>query len=121
MMKGASTACQSPGRPGGLGGGLRGRFRLAREYSLVSVVESNPILGSIWRILMPDQKLPKASQGCPLSSITKLGSIALKSSSRRESRTSPWSTQWKLGLAGFSVLLVSRAIPDVFLPKTENA
>src|ERR1700758_1878864 len=120
-MLGASTACQSPGRPGGFGGGLGGRLRLASEYNLLSSVESRPVFGSMRRILIPDQKLPKLSHSCPSSSTTRFGSIALKSSSSFERSTSPRSIQRKSGLFGFRVLFVTSAIPEVFFPKTENA
>ena len=120
-MKGASIACQFPGKPGGLGGGLAGRLRLASEYSLVSSVESFPVEGSMRSILIPVQKLPKLSQARPFSSMMRLGSMALKSSPTRDCRTKPRSIQRKFELEGSSVLLVSRAMPEVFLPNTEKA
>src|SRR5580658_7958000 len=121
MMNGASTACQSPGSPGGFGGGLSGRLRLAIEYRVRSSVDSKPVLGSIRRILMPVQKLPNDNHALPFSSRTRFGSMALKSSSARDRNTSPRSDQWKSELFGFSVLFVRSAIPDVFLPKAEKA
>src|SRR5882762_6930661 len=58
-MKGASIACQSSGKPGGRAGEFSGRTRFASEYSFVSFVDSLPVCGSIRRILIPPQKLPK--------------------------------------------------------------
>src|SRR5258707_2518749 len=104
-MKRASIASQLPGRPGGFGGGFVGRPRRAREYSLVSSDDNKPVWGSMRLILIPSQKLPKASQARPSSSIIKFGSIALKLSSARERKTSPRSTQRKSELFGFRVLL----------------
>src|SRR6266576_3896656 len=114
-------ACQLPGRPGVGGGMFAGLFRLAKEYSLESSLDNRPVFGSMRRILIPDQKLPKLSHACPRSSKTRFGSMALKSSSARDRKTSPRSTQRKFGLAGSSVLFVTRAIPEVFFPNSENA
>src|ERR1700722_4358001 len=120
-MNGASSACQSPGRPGGLGGGLLGRLRFASEYSFGSSAARRPVFASMRRILMPLQKLPNNNHGSPFSSTTRFGSIALKSSSTLDWSTKPRSTQRKSGLFGFKVLLVSSAIPEVFLPNAEKA
>ena len=58
-------ACQSPGNPGGLGGGFGGRLRRASEYNLLSSEATSPVFASIFRILMPVQKLPNESQAWP--------------------------------------------------------
>src|SRR6185312_16641276 len=108
---GASIA---PGCPGN-------RRRLAREYSLLSFVESLPVAGSMRCILIPLQKLPNASHWPPSSSMARLGSIALKSSDFTEPKTLPWSTQGEFGLFGSSVLLVTRPISDMLLPKVDTA
>ena len=65
-MTGASTAYQSPGNPGGFGGGFVGCSRVAKEYNSVSSAESSPDCGSMRRILMPLQKLAKTHPGMPL-------------------------------------------------------
>src|ERR1700684_2248489 len=120
-MNGASIACQLEGSPGGAGGGLSGRARAASEYSLVPAADSLPVLRSSLLILMPPQKLPKESHAFPLASNTRFGSIALKSSLALDSSTKPWSSQRYRELFGSSVLLVSRAIPEVFTPNAEYA
>src|SRR5580700_236422 len=120
-MKGASMACQFGGKPGGAGGGLSGRFLVAKEYRRVSSVDNLPVLRSSFRILIPFQKLPNASHACPSESRIRLGSMALKSSLALDCSTSPSSTQWNCGLFGSRVLLVSRAMPEVFLPNAEKA
>src|ERR1035437_3700255 len=118
-MNGASIASQSGGRPGFAGAALSGLARDASAYSCESVADSLPVAASIRRILMPLQKLPKLSQGWPLSSNTMLGSMALKSSDSVDFSTRPSSFQRYLGLFGSSVSLVARAMPEVFTPKAE--
>src|SRR6266568_3827382 len=120
-MDGASIACQLAGRPGGAASGLSGGLRFANEYSFVSAPDKPPVAGSIRLIFIPAQKLPKLNHGLPDFSATRLGSIALKSSSAFDRKTRPRSTQRKPGPVGSSVLFVTTAIPEVFLPNSENA
>src|SRR5580698_1469980 len=120
-MKGASIACQSAGRPGLGGSGRFGVARVASEYIVASAPDGLPVVASMRRILIPLQKLPKLSHGCPSLSKTIFGSMALKSPPWVDLRTSPSSCQWYLGLCGSSVSLVANAMPELFEPKVEYA
>src|ERR1700735_3282637 len=111
-MKGASIASQFAGKLGGGGSAFSGFARRAREYSVVSFFDNMPV-SSKRHILIPSQKLPKASHALPFSSKTKSGSIALYLSSVFDSKTSPLSIHLKSGFVGSRVLLVARAIPEV--------
>ena len=86
---------------------------------LGSAADGLPVAGSIRRILIPPQKLPKLSHGWLFSSSTIFGSMALKSSVAVDFRTRPSSFQWYFGLCGSSVSLVARAMPEVFTPNAE--
>src|SRR5688572_33184479 len=95
------------------------RRRLANEYNFVSLLESLPVAGSIFRILIPLQKLPNDNQGSPSSSMTMFGSIAFQSSVAIEEMIFPWSSHLNLSLAGSSVWFVARPMLERLLPKVE--
>src|SRR5690606_33974832 len=74
-----------------------------------------PVAGSSWIILMPDQNEPKLSHQRPWSSMTRLGSMALKSSEVRDSMTRPWLVHDP----DAPVVLVARKIAERLEPKVE--
>ena len=70
------------------------------------------------RILMPSQKLPKASQALPPVSMTRLGSMALKLS-WRWTRGQAFIDPIEVGAGRVERLVGGRAMPEVFFPKRE--
>src|SRR3569623_3477247 len=93
---------------------------LGRAARACNVSSARAPVASSCTILMPPQKLPKASQGVPASSSTTLGAIAFQSSPvwpTVEQTTEPWSLQLPLA----SVARVACPIQDVLLPNVEAA
>lgn len=65
--------------------------------------------------MIPDQNDPKDSHQAPDWSMTRLGSIALKSSDVADAMTTPWLVQDP----DAPVVLVARKMADLFEPNVE--
>src|SRR5689334_3031633 len=94
--------------------------RCASEYRFVSSSDNLPVSGFRRCILMPDQKLPNASQGLPSASSARFGSMQLYWLIVVDSTTSPSSIHSKSSDFELSVLFVARPMTERLLPNVET-